>query len=136
MRPGMRYTIDINGDLRDCYVFDHDSDLQRCDPPRTKRTHPYSYDPFTVWGGPSKKCTGSVYTDRMSCWKPDAYREIGDRIFGKGRWFGEGCNGQKIEQFLQEYNENPRLRLLRVVEYCNASSGYPTWRLDYYEESK
>ena len=31
---------------------------------RTKATHPYNYDPFTMWRGPGEP-DGSVYTDRL-----------------------------------------------------------------------
>lgn len=113
---------------------DPDADLHRQHPPRTKYSHPYSYDPFTVWGAASKECNGSEYTDRLAEWYPK-YREIGLRIFdGYHRWFGSGCSGEKIEAFLRELMDDPTLTLTRVVEYCNASSGYPVWRVDFKSE--
>lgn len=107
-----------------------DDDLDRQSPPRTKSSHPYSYDPFTVWGGSSKECNGSEYTDRLAEWYPK-YHEIGRRIFGDRRWFGTHCHGEKIEEFLRELRSDPTLKLTRVVEYCNVSSGYPVWRVDF-----
>lgn len=113
--------------------FDVDQDLQRHDPPHTKEEWPYSYDPFSTWGGPSDHCNGSVYTDRMSDWAHDKFKELGQKIFGTGPWFNTGCSPQKVEQFLREYTGNDRITLTRVVEYCNVATGYPTWRLDYHD---
>ncbi len=111
-----------------------DDDLERSAPPRTRLTHPYSYDPFTVWGGKNEKCNNSVYSDRMRQWDYEKYNRIGQALFNTGdmAWFNTG-NAKKIEQFLREYNGDNTLELTRVVEYCNVSTGYPVWRLDYYK---
>ena len=112
-----------------------DDDLERSNPPRTRITHPYSYDPFTIWGGKNRKCNNSVYTDRMSQWDYKKFEETGLKVFGdKGSlgWFNTG-NGKKVEQFLRKYNGDNSLELTRIVEYCNVSNGYPVWRLDYYK---
>lgn len=45
---------------------DADEDLIRHDPPWTKQSHPYCYDPLTIWGDPrpNKECNGTVYTHK------------------------------------------------------------------------
>lgn len=112
-----------------------DSDLTRDDPIRTKQSHPYSYDPFTIWGypGPSKKCNASDYTDRLHQWDYRKYDSIAREVYTEGArpFDSHHCRGDLIEVFLQKYHNDPTIKLLRVIEYCDASSGYPTWRLDY-----
>jgi hypothetical protein len=118
-------------------VVNTDDDLMRNNPVRTKAEYPYSYDPFTTWGGPSEDCNGSVYTDRLRDWDYDKTQRIGDEVFGRsGNWFGRGLNPKKVELFLQRWMDEPALRLTRVVEYCNVSTGYPVWRLDYHTPEK
>lgn len=95
---------------------------------RSRLTHPYSYDPETVWGDPyppTGKNLGSNYTDRLSTWKYKEYREAATRLgvcFQKGR-----VTGDAIQQMLRELLDLPKLELLRVIEFCNAATGYPTW---------
>lgn len=126
--------------LRD--MMSVDDDLSRSNPPHTQMTHPYSYDPFTVWGKRNKKCNNSVYTDRMSLWDFNKFEKIGAKVFGNsgsGGWFDAGSpNGRKghekkVEQFLCEYFDDKTIELTRVIQYCNMSTGFPTWRLDYYQ---
>lgn len=116
---------------------DRDSDLQRSDPPREKHDfrYRYAYDPFTIWGnpGPNESCNGSEYVDRLEQWDYAKYGRISERFYKGARPFDDhNCRGDLFEQFLREWFEDPDLKLLRVVEYCNRSSGYPTWRLDYH----
>lgn len=118
-----------------------DQDLQRHDPPHTTSSHPYSYDPFTIWGGPSKECNASDWTDRFDEWDYKKAEQLRSEIYWVENDAGEKvpqrpydrhrCRGDLIETFLQKYLDDATIRLLRVVEFCNASSGYPTWRLDY-----
>lgn len=117
-----------------------DADLQRQDPPRTRMTHPYSYDPFTIWGKaePDPCCNGSDYTDRLEEWDYKKFHEIAKETYvGGARPFNsQDCRGDLIEKFLRRYHNAPDLKLLRVIEYCNQSSGYPVWRLNYVTPSK
>jgi hypothetical protein len=113
---------------------DQDRELRYSDERRTKQQYPYSYDPFTTWGSRDPRCNGSVYTDRMDQWDHDKFISLGKKILGEvPNWFGTWCNGAKVEEFLREYMGKPNLKLTRVIEYCNMSTGYPTWRLDYYD---
>ncbi len=113
-----------------------DADLHQNTPLRTPQTHPYSYDPFTVWGGPDESCNGSVYTDRMSQWDYQKYSKLGQEVFGNQgemRWFTD-YGPEAVEKFMRLYFGNETVKLTRIVEYCNLSTGYPLWRLDYHSE--
>lgn len=115
---------------------DSDDDLMRHDPPWSKQSHPYCYDPFTIWGAPrpNKACNGTVYTDRLDQWDHAKYEQLASKHYRSGyeRPFDSyRCKGHLIEAFLRDWFDDPELKLLRVIEYCDASSGYPTWRLDY-----
>lgn len=146
--------LDGRGVFLDGHPLDSaDKDLSRHAPPRTKSTHPYAYDPFTIWGDPfpSKQCNGTVYTDRLDQEDRAKYerlvrkhyqREESNRDFGRAgvRWQSPTelrpfdsyhCKGELIEAFLRDWFEDPQLKLLRVVEYCDPHSGYETWRCDY-----
>lgn len=118
---------------------DRDLDLPRSNPPRTKAFHPCAYDPFTIWGDPhpSKKCNGTDYTDQLDRWDPAKYDQLAKKHYRSGesdyaRPFAEyACKGDLIQAFLRDWHDDPKLELLRVIEYCDASTGYSTWRLDY-----
>lgn len=118
---------------------DADADLMRRDPPWSKRDYPYCYDPFTIWGAPrpSKECNGTVYTDRLDQWDRNKYDQLACKHYRRGdngyeRPFdSHNCKGHLIEAFLRDWFDDPNLKLLRVIEYCNPGTGYQTWRLDY-----
>ncbi len=115
-----------------------DSDLGRQDPPRSKhnRNYTYAYDPFTIWGAPRahKECNGSDYTDRLEQFDRPKYHRLIEEIYKPEHCqiFSEHhCRGDLIEKFLRAYHDDESIKLLRVIEYCNWSTGYPTWRMDY-----
>jgi len=118
-----------------------DADLFRHDPPRTKQRHPYNYDPFTIWGAPrpSAECNDTNYTDRLEQEDHAKYALLSKKHYRSGgnayeRPFdAQNCKGHLIEQFLRDWHNDPELKLLRVIEYCNASTGFPTWRLDFHD---
>ena len=37
---------------------------------------------------------------------------------------------EAIEAFLREWTDDPGLKLVFIMEYCNRSNGYPHWRFD------
>lgn len=96
---------------------------------KTKEEYPYSYDAFVVYGRrDEEKCNGSVYTDRLYQWDHEKTKSLNIKDWTS--------NFKGIEAFLREWQGHEKLELLQVVEYCNVSNGYPTWRLDYYYEEK
>lgn len=112
-----------------------DADLQRRDPPWTKAMAPYAFDPYTIWGHPGANptCNATDWTDRLSEWDPAKYERIVDEAYPRNSqpFSDYGCRGDLIQKFLRLYHEDPSIILLRVIAYCNASNGYPLWRLDY-----
>jgi len=117
-----------------------DEDLFRREPPWTKAKHPYSYCPFTIWGvpSPSPECNGSEYDDRLSQWDHDKYERLKKQHYHDAEtgnylapFSSNACKGDRIEAFLRDWYDDPALKLLRVIEYCQPYSGYPTWRFDF-----
>ena len=137
-----RGTVDrifVPADVFGRVLEDCDEDLTRHDPPWTKQSHPYCYDPFTIWGEPrpNKTCNGTVYTDRLDGEDRAKYERLARKHYRSGgnsyeRPFdSHHCKGHLIEEFLRDWMEDPQLKLLRVIEYCNPSTGYQTWRIDF-----
>ena len=96
---------------------DVDQDLMRRDPPWTKQSHPYCYDPFTIWGAPrsTKACNGTVYTDRLDQWDRSKYERLAAKHYRGHRPFDSyQCKGHLIEAFLRDwFDEAPaRHRIL------------------------
>lgn len=100
---------------------------------RSKMTHPYSYDPFVIWKDPNLTATNTVYSDRLHQWDYKKHNDLCEKHFGNQGQYWDRRAPKAIEAFLRDYNDNPTLELVRIVEYCNASNGYPCWRLDYTE---
>ena len=92
-----------------------------------KASKPYSYEPFYVFKS-SGKVNGSVYSDRMQQWDYDKYKASAEKTDFKGYT----KDPETVEAFLRAYFDEPELKLVRVIEYCNVSNGYPCWRVDYY----
>ena len=109
-----------------------DADLGFQHSPRhTKQSHPYSYDPFTIYGGPDTRANGSCYTDRLYQWDRAKTERIGKEVFGDGFWFGPNMDPDKVQTFLRRWHDDDTLVLTRVAEFCDGG-GYPTWLLVWY----
>jgi len=101
--------------------------------PRTKYTHPYSYDPMLQWKkfDTTPADAGAVYSDRL--WQHDysLFRRLCQEHFAGGNDKGGDSfanrSPAKIEAFLRAFYGNPELELVRVEEHCNPSNGYPLW---------
>ena len=82
------------------------------------------------------KANGSAYTDRMWQWDYEKYNELCQKHFGdKGQTNWLYREPKAIEAFIRDYNDDQTLILTKVVEYCNASNGYPVWNLIWYKEN-
>lgn len=97
---------------------------------RTKFTHPYSYDPILQWRG-SEVANGTVYTDRLLQWDYDKHNRLCEKHFGNRGQHWDNRDPAKVEAFLQDYLNEPGLKLCSITEHCNQASGFPLWRLDY-----
>ena len=101
---------------------------------RTRLTHPYNYDGFVLWrGGENGEATGTIYTDRLIQWDFDKHDELCVKHFGNRGQYWDQREPEKIEAFLRDWTGCAELRLILVMQYCNQATGYPTWRLDYYQ---
>jgi len=100
---------------------------------RTKRSHPYSYDPFLVYlaGGVSAKdrINGCEYTDRLAGWDRSKYERLCRKHLGRGRWSEQ--SSRAIEAFLHDWCNDFSITLISVQEWCNPATGYSTWSLHY-----
>jgi hypothetical protein len=100
---------------------------------RTKRTHPYSYEAFLVWGTPwyrmskeDRAASDAVYDDRMRQWDYEKYESAQRQAFTTRGSFSQ-CSPAEIEKFLQLYYSDHTIKLLTLLEGCNVSNGYPYW---------
>lgn len=105
---------------------------------RNKWDHPYSYDPFVLWGdftGKSFPDQNCIYTDRMYSWNPEKFKDLCEKWFKKpyiGHW--DNLEPAEIEGFLKDFLDKPNLILFRIMECCHLSRGYPIWMLFYHLE--
>lgn len=96
---------------------------------RSKFTHPYSYDPFTIWrreGKPPGNTSG-IYSDRLLSWDYAKHDQLCLKHFGnQGQYWGNRSPAL-IEKFLQDWHNDPSIKLWRIIESCDLSNGYPVW---------
>ena len=102
---------------------------------KTKHSHPYSYDGFVLHRmGDNSESNGTVYSDRLSQWDRKKHDSLWEKHCSGCRY--DNASPRALEDFLMEYMGSDKLRLILVMEYCNASTGYPVWRLDFNEAKK
>lgn len=96
---------------------------------RTKSSHPYSYDGFITWrGGENEEVNDTTYSDRLFQQDFRKYDQLCDKHFGDKSQYFSRREPEKIEAFLRDWYNKPKLKLIFIMEYCNVSSGYPLWR--------
>jgi len=101
---------------------------------KTKDKYPYSYDGHVTWRGMENQHNqNTVWTDRLYQWDYEKYNNLCEKYFGNTSQYWNNREPEKVELFLQDYLEKPNLKLVLIMEYCNASSGYPLWRFIYIE---
>lgn len=105
---------------------------------KTKKDYPYTYDPFVIWQSKDyhKKIDklDTVYTDRIFYHDCNLHDELCKKHFGNTSQIWANRDKDKIELFLRDFFNAPKLELFLVMEYCNVSSGYPLWRFDYMQQ--
>lgn len=105
--------------------------------PRTKQTHPYSYDSHTTWKSKSEPLGDS--TADLTVWTDHFYREdpvkhdiMCKKYFGETGHYWSNRKPKLIEQMFSEHF-GKELKLMRIMEHCNQSSGFPLWSLHFKE---
>lgn len=72
----------------------------------------------------------SVYSDRMYQWDFKKFNRCAREVFGnEGQDFSRR-ETSKIQEFLSRYLGKP-VKLLKVSQLVNASSGFPYWHFEY-----
>lgn len=118
---------DSNGNIVCGLVNEHGKVISR-----TPQEYPYSYDGYVTHRlQENSKDDNTVCTDRLWQRNPKLHDELCQKHFGdKGQYWG-GRYPEQIEAFLRDYYKNPDIELVYIMQYCNVSSGYPLWRLEY-----
>jgi hypothetical protein len=100
---------------------------------RSKWDYPYSYSGFVQERVlPNSEATGTVYTDRLLQWDYKKARDLIAKHWPKDQGdYWSNRSAAEIQNFLRDYLDKPNLQVVLVMEYCNMSSGYPVWRIDY-----
>jgi hypothetical protein len=101
---------------------------------KTSHTNPYNYDTFIMIGEPNIAPTkGACYSDRLMQWDFKKHDKCLEAVFGEGDtgqyWSSRSPEG--IEKFLRLYFDDSSIELVRVLQGCNASNGYPFWVFEY-----
>jgi hypothetical protein len=129
-KPGAKVHKTPTGFGDEVYYHD-DQGLLRHFPPRTKYSHPYSYDPIVLLDSGTEG-DGSAYSDRMVGWDYNKfYACMGKINDGKGEMCFRWGSRELVTAFMRDYNDDPGLIVTRVVEMCNVSNGYPVWLVVY-----
>lgn len=107
---------------------------------RPKIEYPYSYSSFCIFNIDKEKLNQineqnqkiiTVHTDRIISANPEKYNKISMIVFGdKSQNFDTRCPN-KIELFLQTLYSDTTIQLIKIIESCNASSGYPSWSFSF-----
>ncbi len=99
--------------------------------------YPYSYDSFLIYFNDKakKEASSTIYTDRLLQWDYAKHNLLCKRHFGNEGQHWNDRDAKKIEQFLCDWT-GKKIVLVANIQCVNKSSGYPVWRLDYYEAEK
>lgn len=98
---------------------------------RTKDKYPYSYDGFIIARLlPNEERNNTLYTDRLYTRYKENWKLLLKKYFNETGDYFYQRNPNIIELFLKELLNKPDLKLMFIMEYCNASNGYPVWRFD------
>ncbi|MFR2890678.1 MAG: hypothetical protein ACLTDM_21035 [Clostridium butyricum] len=97
---------------------------------RTKEEYPYSYSPITIWIDNKVEANATIYSDRLHRMDYKKYNRLCKEIWGDESQYFDDRQPKDIEKFLSMFF-NREIKLVRIREECNQSSGYPYWRFDY-----
>lgn len=111
---------------------------------RPKSEYPYSYSAFCIFNASQKKLdavkkdsldTFSVYTDRLFSENPSKFNSAALSVFENKSQYFDNKDPSLIEKFLQVYYSDTSICLLKIIEECNVSNGFPTWYFKYSSSS-
>jgi hypothetical protein len=110
---------------------------------RTKYDYPYSYDAFYLLGSPKTiEGCGCDYSDRMVQWSysDPKYKRKWDRAMKAAKAVQENFHWSRATMgallaFVKAYYGRGYVAT-GLVEWCNASTGYPLWSVFYREPKK
>lgn len=98
---------------------------------KTPLTHPYSYDGYVTYrNGTNQEIEDTVYSDRLTQWDYHKTKNLMQQHFGNQGDYYSSRSPKKIEAFLSECIGR-EIKLILIMQYCNAANGYPVWRFDY-----
>lgn len=101
---------------------------------KTQSRYPYSYDTFIMAGEANIEPTDSAcYSDRLMQWDFKLHDKCLTEVFGDTGQFWSQRGFEDTEKFLQLYFKNTSIKLIRILQGCNASNGYPFWVFEYNE---
>lgn len=100
---------------------------------RSKAKHPYNYDEFVVYRGhPNEVGNHTLWSDRLAQHYPEQWKPLLHKYFnGESEGFSHRP-AEKVEEFLKELLNETELKLVYIMEGCNASNGYAYWRFKVY----
>lgn len=97
---------------------------------RTKSEYPYSYDPIVVFRNFQLESDNTVWSDRLFQWDYEKYNKLCTKHFGNESQYWYDRNPELVESFLSDY-VGYEIKLVRITESCNVSSGFPVWSFDF-----
>lgn len=72
----------------------------------------------------------SAYTDRLYQWDAEKHDRCAREVWGNAGQYWDRRTPADIAKFLRGYYGR-EVRVLALVHYTNAASGYPVWRIDW-----
>lgn len=94
---------------------------------------PYGYSDFCLYKTANWEPTQqSFYSDRLYSWYPDKYEKLKKKYLGTSDYFSS-YKPEQIERFCSALF-GYKIHITGISEYCNASNGYPYWRIYYIKD--
>ncbi len=104
---------------------------------KSKRDFPYNYDTFVLYGTSNMEFGCTEWSDHILRRDYKKYNKCLMEVFGNEGQIWSSRDFKSIEKFLKLYLEDESIELVRVLEGCNQSSGYPVWAFQFNnDESK
>lgn len=99
------------------------------DQTRDKYDYPYSYSAFFLIGDHDtvKDCSAD-YTDRYRLWDEEKYNKAREAVGSQFRW--SAMSLIELDRFVKAYYGDDHVAT-GLVEWCNASTGYPLWSIHF-----